>query len=276
VAQVRIRIHIKRKPGGVPLDRLGKFAQEAQKLVRMIAREVNLDGDGQWVAKNFQEGSLSFDAEYIGEADESQAKEYGHFLESVDRARRGRGRPDAAAVPTVPSDVLRQYAIVGDTLALGESVRLGVYNGKPEPEAWCEVTKNESTRLLEQLDTPVEYHGLVQGIIHSLYKESNPPYFDLRELAGGRLIKCVYPPERYPSVVALLKRADAVVLVSGLITANRVDRKIEQLLVDRMEVAKPLTSQQFRGLFGAASRMTGDLTTTEFLDRVRGRGAESE
>jgi hypothetical protein len=125
--------------------------------------------------------------------------------------------------------------------------------------------------LLESLQTHIDYHGMVQGIIHSLFKESHPPHFDLRELATERLVRCYYGPPQYARVVKALKARDAVVLVSGQIRASRVARRIEALQVERIDVAARLTREEAARLVGAAPNMTGKLSTSAFIDRQRRR-----
>jgi hypothetical protein len=270
MARLKVRVQIRRAEDGVALDQLGKVAVETQKLMRMLAGEAALDsGAGYWLARNFHESHLTFDLEYIGEADEIQVRKYNQTIMAIDGFRRG-------APLNVSPQLVRQYALVADSFEPGESIRFGLFqngegSGAPTaPVDWCEISKHESAALLDRIEETVDYHGTVQGIVHSLYKESNPPYFDLRELVGGRLIKCLYTSDQYKQVVNLLSRSDAVVLVSGMTRASRSDRKIEYVRVERMEASKPLSPQRFRRMIGAIPDFTGELSTSDFLARIRG------
>ena len=105
--------------------------------------------------------------------------------------------------------------------------------------------------------------------MHSLYKESEPPYFDVRELSSQQIVKCIYRPENYLQVVELLKSKDAVVLISGTIKARRIDRKIEEIRVEKMRSTEPLSDDEFSRLRGSAPDLTGDMSTEEFIESSR-------
>lgn len=273
MATLRIRLEVKGDPPGepgrrgLPLTTLASLADEAQKLVRTVGKDASL-GDGYWLASNFVEGSLGFDVEFIGEADDEQVRHYNQAMAATVSYRpNGHG---AVAPRGVSTDAIVQYAKVAEAIDIGQKLKVAVYE-QPEAPTWFELTKQESVRLLETLQTHVDYHGMVQGIIHSLYKESHPPHFDLRELSTERLVRCYYTQGQYPRVVKALKARDAVVLVSGQIRASRVTRRIEGLQVDRVDVAPRLTREEATRLVGVAPDMTGSLTTSAFIDRQRRR-----
>ena len=113
---------------------------------------------------------------------------------------------------------------------------------------------------------------MIQGIIHSLYKESSPPYFDARQLSTQDIVKCLYKQEDYRLVVNLLQRRDAVVIVSGLVEPRmRLDRKITEIRIERMRSTEPLSDAEFAKLQGAAPELTGRLSTDDFIERQRRR-----
>ncbi len=271
MARLRIRLEVKGDPPGepgrhgLPLQTLANLAEEAQKLVRTVGKDTSL-GDGYWLASNFVEGSLGFDVEFIGEADDDQVRHYNQSLASTISYRpNGNGGPHG-----ISTDAIVQYAKVAEAIDLGQKLKVAVYEQPDEPR-WFELTKQESVALLESLQTHVDYHGMVQGIIHSLFKESQPPHFDLRELATGRLVRCYYGPAQYVRVVKALKTREAVALVAGNIRASRITRRIESLQVERVEVAERLTREQLARLVGGAPKMTGRFTTSTFIHRQRRR-----
>ena len=271
MAQLRIRVEVKRHERGLPLDRLAELAKQAQRFVQVVGREAPI-GQGYWVARNFVEGSLGFDVEYIGEADVDQVR---HFNSEVTRIASYRPNGPAARPDAPPADAVMVYAKIAETLDVGESVGIATFDAdaiREVPPAWHRLTKKESLEILEGLQTQVAYHGMVQGIVHALYKESNPPHFHLREFSTDNLIRCYYAPSQYPKVVALLRHHDAVALVSGQITASRLTRKIEAIEVERMEVAKRLTPKEFESFFGCAPALTGKTSTSAFIARIRGDG----
>lgn len=96
----------------------------------------------------------------------------------------------------------------------------------------------------------LEYYGSLQGKIHSWYKEAKTPYFDLRELATDRLVKCYYTEKLYRNVYEQMKDRDNVVHVSGDIKADRVERVPEEIKVVRIDNYEPLSKEEFEEFFG--------------------------
>jgi hypothetical protein len=92
---------------------------------------------------------------------------------------------------------------------------------------------------------------MIQGIVHSLYKESEPPYFDVRQLSTQQIVKCAYPADKDRQVVELPTKKEAVVLVSGLIKARRLDGKAEEVRLERCGALIPLSEQEFLRLRAA-------------------------
>lgn len=126
-----------------------------------------------------------------------------------------------------------------------------------------------STWIIEYYEEWLEYRGMLQGRIHSLYKEVNPPYFTLHDFASRELIRCEFRPSDWPDVHRALERKDGVVFVAGMIRARRVDRSIAAVQVERIQSTEAITREQLQSFFGSAPGWTGDLTTNDFLDSVR-------
>jgi hypothetical protein len=105
--------------------------------------------------------------------------------------------------------------------------------------------------------------------MHSWFKEASPPYFNLRESVSGRMVKCFYDKEDYPHVVSLLQKKNAIIQVIGMVTANLVDRRIEEVHAQKFAIAEELSDADFEKFFGFAPDLTGDLTTEEYVSSVR-------
>jgi hypothetical protein len=52
-------------------------------------------------------------------------------------------------------------------------------------------------------------------------------------------------------------------------------RRVEQVKVDKIDPAHEMSEQEFNSFFGCAPNFTGQLTTQEFIDRIRGRNGEA-
>ncbi len=114
-----------------------------------------------------------------------------------------------------------------------------------------------------------KYRGVAQGILHAWFKEATPPYFDLREAATGRIVKCFYDKDDYPQIVRLLEKKTAIIQVIGMITANMVDRKIEEIKAEKFSIAEELSDADFEKFLGMAPDLTGGMTTEVYVSSVR-------
>ena len=283
MARLRFRFELDGEGRGVPLPRLAGIAQETQRFLRKVAEDVEADAlKSDWVAVDFSNSLMSFNIEYVGNVDQDQVRSYTRAVRQI-----------VSHVPNLPSvstadmdmpativarqDTLLQFAKIADYIEPTESLNVGFYsNGEVAPDEWETLSKSSALAVVASLAEYIEYQGMIQGIIHSLYKESEPPYFDARQLSTHHIVKCYYKPQDYRTVVGLLSRKDAVVLIAGQIRARRIDRKIIDIHVERMRSTEPLSDAEFEQLQGAAPKLTGNLTTGEFVSRQRRRHGHAE
>lgn len=275
MAQIRIRIELQRATAGIELAKLQDLAKEANKFLRMVAEDVRVDSDeGTWTAKNFYNQGIGFDCEYeLIDVDGAQAAEYRHAVERIATVEAA----DNFAVRGVRPATLVQSAKMASIAGEGETIRVGIVGREEhEPVAWKPIPRNRAVQIIEYFQQWVEYRGMLQGLIHSLYKEANPPYFDLRDFASRELVKCFYQPVDYDAVYRALERKDGVVLVSGWFRTRRVDRMIDHVNVERIQPTKPLNEEQLKKFFGSAPGWTGDLTSDQFIDAIRQQGDDGD
>ena len=267
MARFRIRLEIHRSERGIALATLGKLSEETMRFLKLMGEDVQVDGlQSEWIVTDFEEGSLLFTVESAGEADEDQVSTYQGALKRVIAYE-----PKTETPAGIRNETLAQYARLASSIAGNESLRIGLFtNGSERPDEWQSLSKQQAVGITEYFDELIESTGTVQGIVHSLYKESQPPYFDLRELSNNKLIKCQYPQRLYEQVIGSLKKREAIVIVQGEITARRRDRKIDHVVVRQMKVAPELTEADLEEFFGCAPDFTGELSTEEYIRRMRG------
>ena len=269
MATLRIRIELNKGKAGIPMDKLAKLTEETQKFLDMVGEDVDIEIDkGKWLATDFEEGSLFFTAKYVGAPDELKVEKYNDALEFAFTLDPEQIDPDGP----LRMATLLQYSKIGSPIDADEVVGFGLYRNERDVSSWHYLKKDISQKIFASIETPIEYYGTVQGIIHSWYKESIPPHFHVRELSSKQLIKCQYSDEKYDEVVKLFKKKVAIVFVSGQFRVKRAERKIEHLNVARLEEAPELSKEDFKRFFGIAPDLTGDLTTEEYIDRIRGDG----
>lgn len=264
MARLRVRVEMNKGRTGVPLEKLASIVAETERFFTMLGNDIRLEG-GEWIGLDFSNGSLNFDAEYTREVPESDVR---IFNEEFDDVRRGKF-PSRASVAA-----RSQYYRIAEPLDRDEELYFGLYRpGIPEPEKFY-LSQAEATRLIlasPDQQQPVDGVGTIQGVIHSVFFGSDP-HFQVRELATGNLIRCNYTMDsEYEALIHALQSKHAVIHVYGDERINLVTRKVERITVHRLDVAETMSESEFDNFFGCAPSLTGNETTQQFIDRIRGR-----
>ena len=242
VARIKVRFEINKGRTGAPLSKLGKIAEQAERFLRSLASETNIDQrSGQWLAVNFKNGSVAYDAEFQGDVSPVTAEILNkHLLFAVDFDA------DVEGVNGLVSDAtMGELAGLGKLIDPDEVIGVGIYNGKAKPK-WRRISYSQAERIRQRVEAPLPAHGSVQGIIHSLHKESVKPFFNLRELATETIVKCFYTVTQYGQVIEALKQRTAVLHIDGNINYDRRTRAPVDLRVERIVESKILSPD--RGL----------------------------
>lgn len=53
------------------------------------------------------------------------------------------------------------------------------------------------------------------------------------------------------------------------------ERRVEQVKIDKIDLADEISEQEFNDFFGCSPNFTGSLSTQEFIDQTRGRDGEA-
>jgi hypothetical protein len=147
--------------------------------------------------------------------------------------------------PGIRNETLEQYCKLGELMAPHERLGIGLYNGaSDEPEEWKHVTAGEVADIRSELSREITVYGAVQGIIHAWFKESEPPFFQLRDAATSGLVKCFYSEALYPTLVGALEVRSTVVHVAGIGRYTRAGSMVE-LRAERLEAVRPLKDEEF-------------------------------
>jgi hypothetical protein len=259
-----VRIELNKGRVGIPLKKLSDVVMETERFLRMLAEDSGVDPkDGQWLGLDFTNGSVNFNAEYVGKV---RQKEVRAFNSGFDDVRRGK------PVNKVRVETRYQYARIAEKLDADEAIGFGTYEKDDDLPTSFRLSKLDLPIILTDLQVPVQSIGSIQGTIHSVYLGSQPPHFFLRELASDTLVKCIYAHEKYAEVAKALQSETSVVHVNGEITIDTKQRIFEQIKVAQITLAEPLSGGEFEEFFGCAPNLTGNLSTQEFIDKVRERG----
>jgi hypothetical protein len=268
----RIRLKIELNPGGlgVRLDKLAKISTEIEKFIRLLASDAGATPQlGDLLARDFYEGSFGSVIEYIHNVEPPAAAKFNQGLRFFTGFR-----PTDYINGVYSPATVRQFIEIGTAIDNDEIVRLGIID--PDETAdkadWASITKITTLNVDAVFNQEYNYDGALQGKLGTWYKESN--YFNLRELSSNELIKCFYGSEMYDPIYRLFEDKDAVVNLSGAIKAARSTGKIKEVRVHGAKAYPRLTDSEFDRLFGLFPDITGDISISDFINKMRNGDSE--
>ena len=269
MAQLKLRIELNKGREGAPLDKLGDITRQLEKFLRSLADDLNIDvKKGEWLGQNFRNGSVSYDACFQVDISDSKIRHFNECVEFV-----ADYDPDAEGVNALVSDAtLLEFGRLGERIDPDETIGLGIYSPDRKRLKWRRVEYRKASKIRHAIEIPIHAYGSVQGVFHAWLKESQQPFFQLRELSTENLVRCYYADSMYQQIVESLKRRISIVHVSGNMKLDRAKRSIEEVRVDRLDRMEPLSDEQFRDFFGASPKLTGDMSTQQFIDMIRSDG----
>lgn len=272
MAQLRLRIELNKGGLGISMEKLAKITEETATFLRMVVKDVVRDALGNWIARDFDNNSVDFTAEFVGTMTSDQIQACNHALaytmdEDIDYEYLDN---------VVSRRTLLQYAKIAKPIDPDEVVHFHLYNnGNLDHAPHFVLSKPRSIEIEQrlQLSDRIQYQGSIQGIITALFKDTSTiqkPHCRVRELYSDELIPCYFSYDLYDKVIEALQNKDTVVHIAGWVTASRTDRKPIEILMKRIEPAEKYLEGDLQRFIGCAPHATGDLTTEQFLEQVRG------
>ena len=266
MAQLKIRIELNKGRTGAPLEKLGDVARQFDRFLRAVATDLKVEAKkGEWLAVKFKNGSVSWDAAFQGDVTEAHARAFNRALEFV-----ADFDPDVEGANGMVSEAtLLEYSKLGNCIDPDEVIGLGIFpsgGGRPKMR---QISYRRTAQVRQAIESPVLSYGSVQGIVHALVKEAGAPFFHLREFSSDGLVRCFYPDTLYDQVVRVLNNRRTVVHATGHLTLDRAKRVVDQVRVERIDAADPLSAEDFDRFFGSAPQLTGDLSTSEYIEQIR-------
>lgn len=268
----RLRVRIRFNPGrsGAPLDRLGEFSSQMEKFLRSLANDVGIKTKkGEWLASNFTNESIAFDSEFAGSASEAEVIRGVNAIDVIS----GENPIEACNTGLINYGTLAQFSQIGKALEPDESYFIGLYrNGGGTPSKWNEVSYKKAAEIRQLLEAPYVSSGSIQGMMYSWNPGAQSAFFQIRELAVGSIIHCSYGSELYSRVHNAMKIAQSIVHVYGNIKWDRAANAIVDVEARDIEVAEPLSEEEFDRLFGSIPNFTSELSTSDYIEWLRGDG----
>jgi hypothetical protein len=264
MARIRVRFVINKGRHGAPMTKLGKISEQAEKFLKALASDCKIESrSGEWLAVNFKDGSVEFDAEFQGDVDQGSMQIFSRnleFLADYDSETEGLN------MAISPMTAL-EYARIGYLIEPDEEIGLGIYGVNVKAPKWRKITYRSSAMLKREFETPVASYGAVQGILHAWFKEAREPHFQLRELSTDAFVRVFYLSPLYPEVARAVQQRTTMLMVSGNMLFDRATRAATELRADRIELMRMLSTAEFEEFFGSAPDFVAD-----FDDEIRANG----
>lgn len=249
MARFKIRLVLNRGRHGAPLGKFGRIAEQTERFLRALASDSKVNTQpGQWLALNFKDGSLEYDAEFQGDVNAGDAQIFARnleFLADYDAESDGLNG-------SVSHGTALEFSKIGMLIDPDEVIGLGIYPGRGGSPKWREITYIKTASLRREVEAPLPAFGAVQGIIHAWFKEAREPNFQIRELSTDTLVKVTYPPMLYSAVAQAVQERTTMLIVSGDMMYNRVTRLPYDMHASRIERQGMLSAREFEAFVGSA------------------------
>jgi hypothetical protein len=269
----RLRLRLRFNPGrsGGPIDRLGEFASQTDKFLRSFSKDIGAPSrKGEWIAQNFTNESIAFDIEWAGSVAPAIQSQGLFALKELT----SNNPINACNKGYVSHGTMAEYSRLSKALDPDEHFEVGIYTDDSIDTAteWKNVYYSDLAQIRQLLDAPFIAYGTLQAVIHNWAMEADSPNFTARELSTGNLVKCFYERRLHGLVHEATKEPHIVLLIYGDTKWDRTTNYIVDVHVSKIEMTKSISDSEFDKLFGSMPNLTGDLSTSEYIEWLRGDG----
>jgi len=264
MSELKIKLELNKGRVGVPLEQLARVARESRRFFEMFARDVDL-GEGEWIAQRFTNGSLGYDNTFRGETTD-------RALAVANRAFRHLMKPERTPEDLgfgIQPETFFQFGKIAASLPPNEVLFIGVYDGEPEPEMQA-LSRERFLEIEQQIVQRTTHYGGLQGAIIALFKGSNTIW--VHDRSRQAKVVCEFTDNDYGQIWELLKSQDAIVSVEGWITKR--PGKDDHLKIQTIGPAAEYQTGDLEKFFGLDPQFTGDMSTDDYLDDLRGDTSE--
>jgi hypothetical protein len=260
MAKIKVRFSINKGRHGAPMAKLGRISEQAEKFLRSLASDCDIaTRPGEWLAANFKNGSVEYDAEFQDDVNSGSVQVFSKHLEALaDYDPDG----DGFNLAVTPNTAL-EYSRIGALIDPDEIIGIGIYPTRGGRPRWRQITYSATSAIRRQIEAPIPSYGSAQGILHAWFKEAREPNFQLRELSTDALIRVHYPASLYREVAEAVKERTTMLIVSGNMMFDRATRQATELRAERIQKARMLSTAEFEEFFGSAPDFTSGIDEDE-------------
>ena len=270
MSNIRIRVCLNEGRRGVPLHKFSQVVSELDKFLIMVGEKIGVQKESnKWLTYDFANGSGIFTNELAAVVEVERRNTFNRTIEAILELKAGSPHDEIL----LPIELLVQYSKVTAPLDIDELVNIGLFDDDESTEPrWIKSNKLQIESALNEIEKEAVYIGSILGATHLLNKGADDPYFQIRDIVTGYLIKCIYDRSDYSRVAALFQKQDSLVYVRGLVKADLISKRVVEVNADDFEVAPGFNSDDLEKFIGRCPRFTGDLSTTKFVTRARTNG----
>jgi hypothetical protein len=262
----KIRVTIGEGRRGILLENLGNISKETAKFLEDLGEDLAVQGGHDWVADNFANGSVEFDLENPSVA-ETDADLWRRGLRNV----MARDLSDDLMNVRIKQRTRQQFLQIAQALPPADKIQFALYpNGDASDAEVFELNPEVAVQLTSERPQNYRYHGDIQGIVHSFYKETKRPSLVVRELSTRDLVHCYFTHEMYRDAVEVLQDENAVVTVEGFVTEDSNNGKVTEMEVSHFTQCPRFDVEAFEGMIGRFPKaLTGGEDAAKLLDDFR-------
>jgi hypothetical protein len=257
---ISLKVELNKGRHGIAMQKLAQIAEETEKFLESLAEDLHLNKT-EWIADNFENGSLNFEVHYAGSADPaiiSQGKKaIAHILDPKTKLE--------DLDYGISQKTFLHFALMAHPIDIDDSIELGIRNNEFQYEMQS-LTKQRALAIEQEANQSSLQYASFQGSINALFKENNSCW--LKDQLTGNRIVCQFNSQIYSQIWRLLERRDAIVNVEGWLQIRAGEGR--SLKVESIEELPDYKEGDIERFFGCDKSFTGNLTTTEFLEELRG------
>jgi hypothetical protein len=259
MSDIIFKLKLNKGRHGIVFHKLARIAEEAEKFLASFAEDVHLTKT-DWVADTFRNGSLEFNLNYIGNENPAIMLNARRALAYITDPKT---KPESLNHGISPK-TFHQFARIANPLESDDSVGFGIPNDRGRFITRI-LTKERAVQIERETNQILEHYAGFQGSVTALFREGT---FWLKDYISGKRIVCQFRPHLYSKIWKLLDENEELVNVEGwLVSKNGTP---ETLRVEHVNPSIGYEEGDLDKFFGCDPNFTGDLTTEQFLDELRG------
>ena len=148
MARIKVRFELNKGRIGAPLGKLGDISRQAEKFLRSLANDVKFGVKAEeWLAVNFRNRSVSYDAEFQGEITPADVDAFNRNLEFLADYVPG----SEGANGRVPQTTALEFAKLGTVIDPDEVIGLGIYSRERSKPIWRRISYSRTAEMRASL-----------------------------------------------------------------------------------------------------------------------------